>query len=1097
MPVTWYNNYVCADLRPEDHYMANKYNAFISYRHAPEDIKIASEVQRSLERFNIPPAIQQKTGIKRFERVFRDKEELPITADLNDDIDEAIKNSDNLIVICSTRTNESIWVRKEIETFLKYHTKKEIFTVLVDGEPEDVIPDILQHDTITIKKADGTTETREALIEPLSCDYRIGIKKARKVELPRLAASLLGCSYDELVQRRRQYERRRNAIIGTISACAGLCIMAYLVWSLMQIRMNYDLAQQNYQLAQDNYMLAQANYETAQANYRESLRNQSDYLATVSGQLLERGDRVSAILLALSALPSEGNDRPVTTRAEYALTNALSCYLTPGAFAMEPVWRYSTAYTIEKYFVTQDQTRLIALDACGDVTIWSLSDHSVYKVIPREGRETQDIAINREGILVINYEKKLIAYDASYENVLWSLELDEDHVCYSKTKSLQMITEGKEILFAGQTHAMVLDVLTGSVELDLNIRSEEEENSFSIYAPYITALKASKDGHLIAVVSSKYQEAPVISVYDRDASEFTPLSETFGQFFSMRFTEDNDLIISYEKESSDIGSFQIGSAAFLTSSIRTTAKFDVTTGKEEWEADVPYTLSYANTQIHFCDFDKSGEMIPAVCAVFSNKLYMFDLATGKVLFDTEMLGENVYSYLTDNGKGIVLVLRSGKYVYAPFSSDGLGIVSYDYFKDGLCDVAACYSEEEDDVHFLINYSDDTGIIEYDSEFYDTGFHTIEGIEEGDQIRQALQCGDKILFLGSSMNLYCYDASAGKIEWKTVVDGDSYVSVRLIYAASDGKAYFVNRNSLSEDDLLGDKLFMVDTSDGTISRVEGIPCSGTITECCVDDKMFISAIGYGDLPSGIYIYDCIAHTSERVEVADDEAIKYGLGRLAVSPDGKKAIYICGEFMADNETAYFIDLESGSYTETACAGGSFAVWDEASEKYAIGCGNYVNMYDITDGIFLTIPKGDSEIENILFCDKGLIVCSQTGILTLYDLDGNMNGSIQLEGNPSVTYDNSSLSLTEDDLLVTCGECSNLVDMEEFEMRTTLYGLKCFDRENGRFYVKSYMDLPGTSAVLYYDRLSVEEMIERGVEYVGSETLSEEMKNMYGIS
>ncbi|MBP5253359.1 MAG: toll/interleukin-1 receptor domain-containing protein, partial [Lachnospiraceae bacterium] len=243
--------------------MANKYNAFISYRHAPEDIKIASEVQKSLERFKIPPAIQQKTGVKRFERVFRDKEELPITADLNDDIDEAIKNSDNLIVICSTRTNESIWVRKEIETFLKYHTKKEIFTVLVDGEPEDVIPDILQHDTITIKKADGTTETREALIEPLSCDYRIGIKKARKVELPRLAASLLGCSYDELVQRRRQYERRRNAIIGTISTCAGLCIMAYLVWSLMQIRMNYDLAQQNYQLAQDNYMLAQTNYETA------------------------------------------------------------------------------------------------------------------------------------------------------------------------------------------------------------------------------------------------------------------------------------------------------------------------------------------------------------------------------------------------------------------------------------------------------------------------------------------------------------------------------------------------------------------------------------------------------------------------------------------------------------------------------------------------------------------------------------------------------------------------------------------------------------------------------------------------------------------
>ena len=57
--------------------MGLKYNAFISYRHSEVDSKIASEVQTRLERFRIPKAIIKKTGVKRFERIFRDKEELP------------------------------------------------------------------------------------------------------------------------------------------------------------------------------------------------------------------------------------------------------------------------------------------------------------------------------------------------------------------------------------------------------------------------------------------------------------------------------------------------------------------------------------------------------------------------------------------------------------------------------------------------------------------------------------------------------------------------------------------------------------------------------------------------------------------------------------------------------------------------------------------------------------------------------------------------------------------------------------------------------------------------------------------------------------
>ena len=88
--------------------MTEHYNAFISYRHAPLDNRVAAEVQRRLEQFHIPRAIQKETGFRKIDRIFRDKEELLITSDLNDTIQQALVHSDYLIVICSHSTNDSI-----------------------------------------------------------------------------------------------------------------------------------------------------------------------------------------------------------------------------------------------------------------------------------------------------------------------------------------------------------------------------------------------------------------------------------------------------------------------------------------------------------------------------------------------------------------------------------------------------------------------------------------------------------------------------------------------------------------------------------------------------------------------------------------------------------------------------------------------------------------------------------------------------------------------------------------------------------------------------------------------------------------------------
>ena len=78
--------------------MIDHYNAFISYKHAPLDSKIAARVQRKLEHFSVPPKIAKSCGKKKIERVFRDKDELPITSDLSETIEQ--------VALCYTLAEE-------------------------------------------------------------------------------------------------------------------------------------------------------------------------------------------------------------------------------------------------------------------------------------------------------------------------------------------------------------------------------------------------------------------------------------------------------------------------------------------------------------------------------------------------------------------------------------------------------------------------------------------------------------------------------------------------------------------------------------------------------------------------------------------------------------------------------------------------------------------------------------------------------------------------------------------------------------------------------------------------------------------------------
>ncbi len=116
------------------------YDVFLSYRHKPRDSKICKKVHTLLETFK-PPRKYKQADIK---RVFRDNEELPAAGVLSDTIEEALKNSRILLVICSPDTPQSQWVDREVRTFMELGRSDKIFSLLIAGDAENSFPPSLR-----------------------------------------------------------------------------------------------------------------------------------------------------------------------------------------------------------------------------------------------------------------------------------------------------------------------------------------------------------------------------------------------------------------------------------------------------------------------------------------------------------------------------------------------------------------------------------------------------------------------------------------------------------------------------------------------------------------------------------------------------------------------------------------------------------------------------------------------------------------------------------------------------------------------------------------------------------------------------------------
>jgi CHASE3 domain sensor protein len=209
-----------------------RYKAFVSYRHVERDRKWAQWLMERLEAFRPPRALEHDGESHLLGRLFRDDDEIPASSDLSHTIQDALKSSEFLIVVCSPDTPASKWVRSEIDYFRSLGHGDRILALLVDGEPEDSFPPSLLHVLQERIAADGTKLSNLVDVEPIAADIRprphekYTVTKRRA--LLRIAAGLLGVSYDNLARREHRRRVRRRWVWG--SALALLAVAALTIY---------------------------------------------------------------------------------------------------------------------------------------------------------------------------------------------------------------------------------------------------------------------------------------------------------------------------------------------------------------------------------------------------------------------------------------------------------------------------------------------------------------------------------------------------------------------------------------------------------------------------------------------------------------------------------------------------------------------------------------------------------------------------------------------------------------------------------------------------------------------------------------------------
>ncbi|RKM55872.1 TIR domain-containing protein [Butyrivibrio sp. X503] len=673
--------------------MSIHYNAFISYKHADLDNKIAAYVEKHLEHFHIPGKIRKKTGMKKIERIFRDTDELPITSDLSATIEDALTNADYLIVVCSTNTCKSMWVEREINFFLKNHPKENILTVLAAGEPADVVPEILKNKEVTRINENGESVTVIEPVEPLSCDFRLPLRVAKNTEIPRLAAALIGCQYNELMDRQRQYKMKRLTAVFAGIMALSIGFGAYMFNSKQQIN----------------------------ESYRASLISQSRYLANESEKLLEDEQRIDALHLALAALPSEEMpDRPVTVEAVRAITQATEAYVPQLTSNIEAEWTYELPSEVVELRIDPEYGNIAAMDDEGNVKVWDKDTRKeIYSYSEGDLNKCANYIAVYNGNLIIICNSSVISIDPRSGKTNWTTgHLESAIECEHPIE----LTNDDNILIALRTGKfIVISEKDGSVinTYDLSQNVIEDMNNIDISVFRINDMALSNDNTKIAFSYTTNDNNKLLDlnsytkrlgIYDISSGSTAVYESAFEDIEDMCFSEDGDLFLSILDDPNSLSTIYRNETTLKNSRL-TICRISPEDFSVKWAEDFSCSDIIIDSGLIYKEKHNTLSYYAGDTAV------VYDASSGEELHNFDLNSSIVYGIDLNEASSVpFFITASGCYTEEgpSFTGDKNDIFLFKHFSDDLCDALVCqgiYTVKKDS-NQIIYY----GVYVYDKEW---------------------------------------------------------------------------------------------------------------------------------------------------------------------------------------------------------------------------------------------------------------------------------------------------------------------------------------------------------------------------------------------
>jgi tetratricopeptide (TPR) repeat protein len=309
-----------------------KYTAFLSYSHA--DARQAQSLHHFIEGYSIPKRLvgrETNQGIipKRLRPVFKDRDELPSASNLESEINEALKSSEHLIVICSPDSARSRWVNEEVLTFKRMGRASRILCIIISGEPHATdIPGREAEECFCEALrfyVDDNGMLTHKCTEPVAADSRLGGDGRHPARL-KIIAGMLGLGFDDLRQRDMRQQHRRMVAITTASV-TGMALTLMLTWAAIVAR---DDAERHRGQADGliGFMLGDLHERLSEAGRLEVLDSVSDKAMDYFGKMAPRDLNEETLLSRAGALSQLGQVQLTRGRLGDAMASFTEALIT-------------------------------------------------------------------------------------------------------------------------------------------------------------------------------------------------------------------------------------------------------------------------------------------------------------------------------------------------------------------------------------------------------------------------------------------------------------------------------------------------------------------------------------------------------------------------------------------------------------------------------------------------------------------------------------------------------------------------------------------------------------------------------------------------